>query len=141
MTLGSVTAKNLDLAACYGDSHSEAWPNQVWLALFDGNPASAGTELGSDGGYVRVGIFNDNDNFSVPSGGEITNEVDWVFPAASADYSSTFDYWALMTLETDGEILDCGPIVESDGTTPLTGGPLDPGDQVVFPAGSIVIAA
>lgn len=139
MSLGSVSAKNLDLAACYGDSHSSAWPATVYLALFNSDPSVVSdpttVELTSTGGYVRVALTNSTASFAAPASGSQANAIDFALPASSAAYSASFSYWAYMSDATAGYVLDSGLI---------TGGPFTvtvPGRIVVFVAGTLVVSA
>ena len=135
MVLGSVTAKNLDLAACYGDSHSSAWPVTVYLALFVGDPTSGGVELTvGTGGYDRLALDNDSFHFAAPSGGSQANAMDFTFPACTGPWSGDADHWGYMSLPTAGDLLDCGALAG-----PITGTAL--GIVVNFPAGSLVVSA
>ena len=142
MSLGSTTAKQMDLSACYGSAHSSVWPAVVYLTLWNGNPGAAtpGVELTLGvGNYARLAINNDDTQFLI-SGTTIVNAVDWAFTTASGNYSASYNYWAFMTLATGGVVLDCGPVTESDGVT-LKTVTVEGGDQVIFPAGGLVIGA
>ena len=141
MSLGSVTARNLSLAACYGDGHSSAFPNTVYLAGFHGDPATTGVEMDpADGGYERLAVENDSTHFAAPSAGSQANAIDFNMLPASDAWTDSVTHWAYMSLATAGDVLDCGLIVDADGNpAPFTVS--TPGDQISFPAGSLVVTA
>jgi hypothetical protein len=139
MSLGSVTARNDSLASCYGDSHSPAWPDSLTLALYTGDPASGGTQLSTANGYAPITVTNNSTSFAAPSGGSIANAALFSTLPWSGTDSQTADHWAF--LDGLGNVLDCGPITQSDGVTPMTVGPFGPGDLVKFLPGALVITA
>jgi hypothetical protein len=134
MALGSVTAKNRSLSACYGDAHSSVWPATLYLAMFDADPLTTGVELTAGvGGYARLAIDNDSTNFAAPVGGAQANAADFIFPGCTDAWSGTATHWAYMDDPTDGEIHDCGPL-----DTPFT---TSAGDVPTAAIGSLVVTA
>jgi hypothetical protein len=52
------TAQNAVLDSMLGDNAGATMPSSFEVALFDAHPLAGGTELTSDGGYVRAVIAN-----------------------------------------------------------------------------------
>jgi hypothetical protein len=110
MPLGSTTAKNWALDACYGSNHSSVWPSTVYVALFNGNPSSGGTELTSTGNYARVALTNNSTNFPDASSGFKSNGTDIAFPTSTGAYSASATYIGLYDNSAGGNLLDYGAL-------------------------------
>ncbi len=100
-----------------------------YLALFDGDPQGAGTEL-SGGAYARVAIASAD--WGAAAAGAKSNTTKKSFPQASADWNggSAISHWALMSLSTGGVVqasdaLNVAKIVQSGDTPEFDVGELD----------------
>lgn len=105
MSLGSATAKNTSLSACYGDNRSSTWPSTTTFRLYVGDPTSGGTEV-SGSGYAGVAVANSTANMGTPSGGSL-GPISVTFPAATGSWG-TPDHWA--NTDGSGNLLDTGAI-------------------------------
>ena len=103
-----------------------------YLALFDGDPQGAGTEL-SGGGYLRVAIAAAD--WAAAGSGTLANTAAKSFPQATADWNSGVDipYWAICTSST----LAASDVEASD--VPTTPKPVTSGDTASFAIGAIVL--
>lgn len=100
-------------------------PSDIYVALFDGDPESGGSEL-SGNSYARV----QHNNWNGATGGEATNDGSVTFPTASGAWSEA-DYVALYDASTTGNRLGSGPL-----DTPKTAGS---GDTLVFNDESLTV--
>jgi hypothetical protein len=130
--LGSTTAQNEDLDACYGSGHASNWPATVTLRLYSANPMSGGVEIPSTGGYAAVSITNNTTNFPAASGGQKSNGTAFTFPTSTAAWGAVATYWWFT--DGSGNLLDGGPL-----SAPIV--VAASGYVLTFPAGSIVIAS
>lgn len=90
----SVDAQNIALDAWLGAGAAAGMPAAFEVAMFAGDPTSGGTELTSDGGYVRLAVPNDGTTWPGAADGATTSaEV----PVADStdDYSATATDWVL----------------------------------------------
>lgn len=134
MTLGSVTARNRALSACYGDAHSSVWPATLYLAMFDGDPLTTGVELTVGvGGYARLAIDNDSTNFAAPAAGSQANAAAFIFPPCTDAWSATATHWAYMDDPDAGDMHDVGEL-----DVPFT---TSAGDVPTAAIGSLVVTA
>lgn len=80
-------------------------PTVVYVALYNGNPLGAGTELAAPPatGYVRKAATWGSASFSSPTG-TIANTADVDFGIAGAAWG-TVDYFAIFDAETGGNML------------------------------------
>lgn len=104
-----------------------ASPAVVYLALFtvaEDDTGSTGTEV-SGGSYARQLIV-----FGAPSGNQVANSVDILFPVASADWG-TVVHFGIYDAASAGNLLYHAPLTAS--RTILTG------DQLRFPASQLVV--
>jgi hypothetical protein len=101
-------------------------PSTVYVALYTTNPTAndTGTEV-SGSGYARQQA-----TFNVASGGTITNNVDIVFPTATASWG-TVSYVGIRDASTGGNLLYYAPLSVSKT--------IDQGDQLKIPAGQLSI--
>jgi hypothetical protein len=129
--LGSVTAQNEDLDACYGSGHASNWPATVTMRLYSANPMSGGTELPSTGGYAAVSLTNNSTTFPNASGGQKSNGVAVNFPSSSAAWGAVATFWWFT--DGSGNLLDGGPL-----SAPVVVSAA--GYVLSFPVGTIVIA-
>jgi hypothetical protein len=104
-----IEVQNLLLDITYGPNRSPLTPDEHELALFFGDPRDGGTELTSDGGYVRVTVDGDTD-WTTPADGKYPT-VQKFFPAPSAAWSNSATHWALIDPVT-GYLWDSGRFVE-----------------------------
>jgi len=100
-------------------------PTTVYVALFTVAPTAGGggTEV-TGGSYQRQVI-----TFTAPSGGNVSNLADVIYPTASADWGTVVAY-AFFDALSSGNMLYYGNLGAS--RTVLAN------DQVKFPAGQIV---
>lgn len=131
MSLGSVTAKDASLDACYGDNASSVWPSTVYLRLYNTNPTLGGTEL-SGGGYAAVAVTNNSDNWPDASAGQKMNGETFSFPTSTGAWSAAATYFWLT--DSDFNLLDGGPLSVAVQV-------VDAGYLVEFPEGSVIITA
>jgi hypothetical protein len=129
--LGSVTAQNEDLDACYGSGHAASWPATISLRLYSANPMAGGTELPSTGGYAAVSLTNNSTTFPNASGGQKSNGIAITFPTSTGAWGAVATYWWFT--DGSGNLLDGGPLSAHVVVTVS-------GYSLVFPVGSIVIA-
>lgn len=101
-------------------------PASAYLALYTDDPTAndIGTEV-SGGGYARQIV-----TFSNASGGQIVNDVDIVFPQATASWG-TITHIGIRDASTGGNLLFYGPLDISKT--------IDSGDQLKIPAGELTI--
>jgi hypothetical protein len=134
----SIVDRNIDLQAKFGANHVAAALTTMYFALFRGDPAGAGTEPTSTGGYARVaktndatlwGTFVSTDVLAVNKGssGLIA------FPAATGVYSITLplDWWAVFDNSSGGVLRYWGQL---NPTITVTGA----GDVPRLPANSLI---
>jgi hypothetical protein len=103
------------LDAFYGDGRAPGAPALIDMALFVGDPTSAGTELTSTGGYARVQLGNNSTIFpdALPSNSYAKLVgIPLRFPVSTAAWSGTPDHWAFFDHAT-GDLLDSGTITGS----------------------------
>ena len=102
-----------------------------YLALFDGDPQGAGTEL-SGGGYARVATLATD--WAAAAAGTLANTVTKSFPQATGDWNggTAVPYWAICTASTIGvsdveasDTLTVAKIVSSGDTAEFAIGDLD----------------
>lgn len=109
-------------------------PADVYVALFNGNPLVAGTELADPPAtdYAREKMEDTDWNASgfVSPTGTITNATDTDFGVAGAAWG-TVDYFAVYDDPTAGNMLYCGPLEVSRS--------IQLNDPVKFPAGELKI--
>lgn len=105
MSLGSATAKNISLKACYGDTRGSDWPSTTTFRLYVGDPTASGVEV-SGGSYAGVSVANTTAAMGTPSGGSL-GPISVAFPTASASWG-TPDHWA--NTDGSGNLLDTGAI-------------------------------
>lgn len=91
-----------------------------YLALFEGDPSSGGTEA-SGGSYARQSIA-----FNASSGGTSTNSNTITFASLS---SGTYDHYAIYDAATGGNLITYGTL-----TAEIIA---NSGDQVVFNANAL----
>lgn len=90
-----VTAQNNMLAAFLGDDAAVTMPTSFEVALLDNHPSLGGTELTSDGGYVRPVVANNSTTFPAPSGGMVTS-MEIQLDDSTGAYSDTAPYALLI---------------------------------------------
>lgn len=105
MSLGSTTAKNVDIAGSYGDNKGATAPSTLTFRLYVGNPTSTGVEV-SGGSYAGVAIANTTANMGTPSGGSL-GSINVGFPTATGSWG-TPDHWACT--DGSGHLFDTGAI-------------------------------
>ncbi len=100
-----------------------------YLALFDGDPQGAGTEL-SGNGYARVSVVSGN--WDAAAAGAKSNSAKKSFPQATGDWNggSAISHWALMDAATNGNVLasdalSVAKVVQSGDTPEFEIGDLD----------------
>lgn len=103
----------------------------VYVALFNGNPLGAGTELADPPAtdYAREGVTWGSAAFVSPTG-TITNTAIVDFGTAGAAWG-TVDYVAIYDATTDGNMLASGPL-EVSRSVQLN-------DPVSFPVGELKV--
>jgi hypothetical protein len=101
-----------------------------YLALFDGDPQGAGTEI-SGGSYARVEITASD--WAAASGGTLSNTAEKSFPQASADWNSgsAISHFAICTAGT----ADVSDVEASDALT--TSKTVTSGDTASFAVGEL----
>jgi len=133
MPLGSPTAKNAILDATLGSAQPVTFPEPFYLALFNGDPATTGTELTiGTGGYERASIPK-SAWYPASSGTKTTNVPITFLPSTGTGWSATATHAALMSAATGGTKWDTGPL----GSNITVSGPAV---TVRFPAGNIVVS-
>ena len=102
-----------------------------YLALFDGDPQGAGTEL-SNGGYARVAITA-SDWAAATGDGTCTNSAEKSFAKATADWNggAAISHWAICT----GSTIGVSDVEASDTLTVAKA--ITNGDTASFDAGDI----
>jgi len=100
MTLGSITARNAALDACYGGLHASNWPATLWVHLYGGNPTTGGPELSSAGGYAPTSFPNDDSGWSPATGGQKINASTPTFPVSTGAWSAAASYFWLTDSES-----------------------------------------
>ncbi|MGQ9698975.1 MAG: phage tail fiber protein [Armatimonadota bacterium] len=102
-------------------------PTTLYVALYTSDPTDAdtGTEV-SGGGYVRQTV-----TFTTPSGGDVQNTTDIVFPTATASWG-TITHVGIRDAATGGNLLYYGPLSVSKT--------IGAGDTFKIPAGQLVIS-
>lgn len=115
---------------------NESWTpaSSVWIALFTtDNGLESGTITGevSGGSYGRIEVGGTSGrSFTAASAGATTNNEDWTFTTATADWG-TVNYVAVMSASTAGSVYIHGPL-----TAPKT---VNNGDTFKFNAGDFDI--
>lgn len=132
----STAAQRLSMRAHFGpDRHADAL-GTLHFALFRGNPAGAGVEPTSTGGYARKAMANDAALWGTIAAGQVTvsNLVAIAWPVASGLYSVTqaLDYWAVFDNASGGALWYYGAL---NSTITVTGA----GDQPRLPAAALTI--
>ena len=123
MALGSTTAKNKALDACYGTARAATWPATLYLALYAADPSTGGAEI-TGGGYARVAVANTDANWAAAASGSKANAATFSFPTSTGAYSATANYWALIsTASGAGDLYDTAALssplsVTAAGITP-----------------------
>lgn len=108
--LVSIAARNASLAMSYGAARGSSAPDNIAVALFNGNPADGGTEI-TGGGYARVVLPNDVTTWpDAPSAGEITS-APVTFPTSSGAWSDDADWYQIYDDDT-GDEWDAMPLDE-----------------------------
>lgn len=90
-----VAARNALLAAWLGDDAAVTMPTSFEVALLNNHPSLGGTELTSDGGYVRAVVANNSTTFPAPSGGMVTT-MQIAFADSTDAWSDTAPYGMLI---------------------------------------------
>lgn len=131
MPLGSDASKNAILDATLGPGQDASVPDPLYLALFNNDPLSGGTELTiGTGNYQRVAVsaatWNDASAGAKGTNGQIA------FPTSTAAWSATATHAALMSASTGGIMWDAGALGASITVSAS-------GTDVLFPAGNIVV--
>lgn len=109
MALVSVVARNASLAMSYGALAGSEAPTSLEVALFAGDPTLGGTELTSDGGYVRLVVANDATTWpDAPADGSIT-AAQLEFAVSTDAWSDTASFFLLLDAVT-GDEWDSGPL-------------------------------
>lgn len=100
-----------------------------YLALFNGDPQGAGTEL-SGNGYARVSVASGD--WGAAAAGAKSNSAKKSFPQATGDWNggSAISHWALMDAATLGNVqasdaLTTAKVVQSGDTAEFEIGDLD----------------
>lgn len=141
MSLGSAanpTARNMALDACYGDARSTRWPASVQLALFNGDPATGGTELTNAGGYSRAVIANSSANFPDAASGVKTSGTTTQFSPSTGAFSAGFTHWAF--IDASSNLLDSGQVTDPNTNAPVTITVSQSNTIVRFLAGKLAIS-
>lgn len=132
----ATAAQRLSVRAHLGpDKHADAL-GTLHFALFQGNPAGAGVEPTSTGGYARKAMTNDAALWGTIAAGQVsaTNLIDIAWPSATGLYSitSALNYWAVFDNSAGGALWYYGTLLT---TITVTGA----GDQPRLPAGALTI--
>lgn len=135
----STVARSWTLRAHFGDDHFSLAMDELWFALYRGNPAAGGVEPDGTGAYTRVSKDNDatlwgtltSSSLSVSNVGS-AGAIVW--PSSTGVYSITdpLNWWGIHTLSAGGSLRYWGelqnPIVVDAA-----------GDIPRIPAGSLTI--
>lgn len=90
-----VAGQNAVLDALLGDNAGASMPSSFEVALYSGHPLAGGTELTSDGGYVREVVANSSANFpDAVSGQKVSAIFTWATPSAA--WSDTATHYLLI---------------------------------------------
>jgi hypothetical protein len=136
----TVPARNLSLRAHFGaDRHPTLSLGTLYVALFNGDPAGAGVEPTSAGGYARIAKTNDATLWGTLSGSAVSasnsgtaGEILW--PAASGLYSQpSLTHWAIFDNSAGGVLWYSGQLAAA---LVVTGA----GDVPRIPAGAFSIS-
>lgn len=90
----AVAAQSAALDALLGDNRGVTMPTSFEVALFNGDPQLGGSELTSDGGYVRVTVANDSTTFPAAVSGQKVSAV-IAFATSSDAWSDTATHYLL----------------------------------------------
>lgn len=113
MALGSVTARNRALDACYGTAHATSWPGTLYIAFYDNDPTGTGVEA-SGGGYGRIAVANTDANWPAASAGQKSNGVEFVTPASTGAWDRTVTWFAIIDSASGaGNLHDYGQLASS----------------------------
>jgi hypothetical protein len=124
MSLVSIDAQNASLDNDYGASTGPAAAAAHQVALFVGDPLAGGTELTSDGGYVRPVVTNNGTNWPGATSGATTS-VTIAFDASTDAWSGIPTHWLLYD--------------DADGTTAWDSGELDPTAPISVDVADVVV--
>ena len=99
----------------------------------DALPDGTVTEV-SGGSYARASLANDKTTFSVSVGGAVDNDIEIVFPSATADWGAV-TYFGLFDAATSGNLLMWGE------ANVLTGDPvtINNGKLATFQTGELTL--
>lgn len=104
----------------------------MYLALFVGDPAGAGTEI-SGANYARKSVAAAD--WNAASGGSLTNANTITFPQATGVWSaSNVTHWALY------DSVSAGNLIASDDLDAGQQQPIVENNTVEFPAGQITLS-
>lgn len=135
MSLGSVVAKNLDLAGSYGDNKGATQPTTLHGHLYVGDPTAGGVEFVGNG-YVSPAVANTSANVGVPSAGQIASAVDISFGTSTAAWSAAGSSIPTHFAWTDGSgnLLDVLAVAANPGVS-------GSGIAVTILAGNLIITS
>lgn len=88
------TAQDNTLDSLLGDNAGASMPSSFEVALFNAHPLLGGTELTSDGGYVRPVIANDSATWPNASGSKVSVPI--TLAAATGAWSDTATHYLLI---------------------------------------------
>lgn len=111
MTLLDPAAQSASLDNDYGANKGPNAAAAHELALFTGDPVLGGTELTSDGGYVRVVVTNNGTNWPGASGGSTTSAVQSL-PTSTGAWSDTATWFVLLDHADSVTRWDSGPLAD-----------------------------